>query len=150
MSLRFEPVTEANRADVLALSVAPGQEGYVETVAQCLDEARQSRAWRPVGIYDDDTPVGFAMYGFFWQYLPLGRLWLDRLLIDGHFQGQGYGKAALAGLLARLEAQYPRRRKIYLSVYNGNAPAIHLYRQFGFQFTGELDTHGEKVMCRRR
>ena len=39
------------------------------------------------------------MYGFFWEYLPFGRLWLDRLLIDRRFQGLGYGRAALAALL---------------------------------------------------
>ena len=39
------------------------------------------------------------MYGFFWEYLPFGRLWLDRLLIDRRFQGRGYGRAALAALL---------------------------------------------------
>ena len=39
------------------------------------------------------------MYGFFWEYLPFGRLWLDRLLIDRRFQGRGYGRAALAAML---------------------------------------------------
>lgn len=150
MRLHLEPITAQNRADVLALHVAPGQEGYVETVAQCLAEADSGRSWRPVAIYDGPTLVGFAMYGFFWQYLPLGRLWLDRLLIDQRFQGQGYGKAAFAALLDRLHAEYPHRRKIYLSVIKTNLPAISLYQKFGFRFTGELDTHGEKVMVQKR
>ncbi len=150
MHLHLEPVTALNRADVLALNVAPSQEGYVETVAQCLAEADSTRCWRPIAIYDGPTLVGFAMYGFFWQYLPFGRLWLDRLLIDQRYQGQGYGKAAFTALLHRLYAEYPHRRKIYLSVIEANVPAICLYSQFGFQFTGELDTHGEKVMVQKR
>lgn len=150
MQLHLEPVGPANREAVLALRTAPGQEGYVETVAQCLEEADHTRCWRPVAIYDGATLVGFAMYGFFWQYFPFGRLWLDRLLIDAHCQGQGYGKAAFTALLDRLAHEYPRRRKIYLSVIEANAPAISLYQKFGFHFTGELDTHGEKVMVRKR
>lgn len=150
MQLHLEPVTPANRQAVLALHTAPGQEGFVETVAQCLDEANHTRCWRPVAIYDSSTLVGFAMYGFFWQYFPCGRLWLDRLLIDARYQGRGYGKAALTLLLDRLAHDYPRRRKIYLSVIETNAPAISLYQKFGFHFTGELDTHGEKVMVRTR
>ena len=150
MPLHLEPVTPADRQAVLALHTAPGQEGFVETVAQCLEEADHTRCWRPVAIYDGSTLIGFAMYGFFWQYFPCGRLWLDRLLIDARYQGQGYGKAALTLLLDRLAHEYPRRRKMYLSVVKANLPAICLYQKFGFHFTGELDTHGEKVMVRRR
>ena len=30
-----------------------------------------------------------------------------------------------------------------------NRPAAALYESFGFRFTGERDTHGERVMCLR-
>ena len=99
MKIRLEPVTVASRAAVERLETAPGQEGFVESVAECLAEADRRRCWRPVGVYDGDALIGFAMYGFFWEYLPFGRLWLDRLLIDRRFQGRGYGRAALAALL---------------------------------------------------
>ena len=35
---------------------------------------------------------------------------------------------------------------IYLSVYETNSHAIHLYQQIGFHFNGEYDTNGEHVM----
>lgn len=149
MNLRFEPVTPQNRAALLSLRPAPGQEGFVEPVADCLAEAGRRACWRPVGIYDGAVPVGFAMYGFFWEYPPLGRLWLDRLLIDARFQGRGLGAAALAGLLDRLSQEYPRRRRVYLSVVEENAAAARLYQSFGFHFTGERDVHDEAVMCLR-
>ena len=76
------------------------------------------------------------------------QLWLDRLLIDRRFQGRGYGRAALAALLERLEREYHKKR-IYLSVVEANRPAAALYESFGFRFTGERDTHGERVMCLR-
>lgn len=145
MDLHFKPVTPENRAQVEALTTAPGQEGFVESVRECLQEADKRRCWRPIGIYDGSALVGFAMYGFFWEYLPFGRVWMDRLLIDQNYQGQGYGKKAVAELLKRLQAEY-KRKKIYLSVYASNTQAIRLYQEFGFQFNGQHDTHGEDVM----
>jgi hypothetical protein len=44
MKIRLEPVTVASRAAVERLETAPGQEGFVESVAECLAEAgRQHR-----------------------------------------------------------------------------------------------------------
>ena len=116
MKIRLEPVTVASRAAVERLETAPGQEGFVESVAECLAEADRRRCWRPVGVYDGDALIGFAMYGFFWEYLPFGRLWLDRLLIDRRFQGRGYGRAALAALLERLEELNQIRQTTILMV----------------------------------
>ena len=139
MDLHFEPITDDNRERALKLHISPTQKGYVETVEECLEEASHGRNWQPVGIYDGPVMVGFAMYGFFWwPYLPLGRLWLDRLLIDEAFQGRGYGSAALSGLLDRLQQEY-RCRRIYLSVIRENSTAITMYEKFGFRFTGERD-----------
>ena len=132
MKLHLEPVTAQNREEILRLGVLPGQKGYIETVAQCMEEAGEYGGWRPVGIYDGDLPVGFSMYGFFREeYPPEGRLWLDRLLIDARFQGRGYPE-----------------KDVYLSVIEGNDVATRLYEQYGFRFIGEKDIHGEDVMVR--
>ena len=48
----------------------------------------------------------------------------------------------------RLEREYHKKR-IYLSVVEANRPAAVLYESFGFRFTGERVTHGERVMCLR-
>ena len=53
MKIRLEPVTVASRAAVERLETAPGQEGFVESVAECLAEADRRRCWRPVGVYED-------------------------------------------------------------------------------------------------
>lgn len=146
MNLHFEPITKQNQDDALRLRLADNQKGFVEPVEECLREARHCRRWHPVGIYDGDTMVGFAMYGyFFWQYLPHGKLWLDRLLIDEQYQGKGYGQASLSGLLTRLKSEYSCK-KIYLSVIKDNQAAISLYEKFGFRFNGQRDIHGEYVM----
>ena len=45
MKIRLEPVTVASRAAVERLETAPGQEGFVESVAECLAEADRRRCW---------------------------------------------------------------------------------------------------------
>ena len=145
MKIHVEPVEEWNREAVLALKIHESQKGFVESPGECLMEAEKERCWRPVAIYDGEQLIGFSMYGYFWQYLPFGRVWLDRLLIDCHFQGRGYGRAVMPVLLDRLHKEY-RRNKVYLSVVEENKCAAHLYESFGFRFNGETDVHGEKVM----
>ena len=66
---------------------------------------------------------------------------MDRLLIDEKYQGKGYGKAALHLLLERLRKEYGRK-KIYLSVIEGNDVAAGMYKNAGFRFTGRRDLHG--------
>ena len=146
MRLSLRSVSQQNREELLALRTAPGQEGFIETVEQCLDEAAHRADWRPVGIYDGDEAIGFAMYGYFREYAPSGRVWLDRLLIDRRFQGRGYGRSALPLLVQTLQTEYGCK-KIYLSVYPENAVARRLYERFGFRPTGEKDTKGEDVFC---
>ncbi len=145
MQLHFETAAAHNSGALFSLRPADGQAGFVESVAQCLAEAAELDWWRPVGIYDGDTAVGFAMYGLFIDEEPGGRVWLDRLLIDARFQGRGYGSAALSGLLACIRDEYHPPR-VYLSVVKGNSAATALYRKFGFRFNGEKDIHGEDVM----
>ena len=134
MQLRLEPVTQENRLAVLSLRAGTGQEGFVETVSACLDEAAQRADWRPVAIYDGTVGSPF-LEGYV------------RLLIDAARQGRGYGRAAVASLLARLAEEYGPR-DIYLSVVDGNTAAARLYEAFGFVFTEERDVHGEHVMRR--
>lgn len=145
MNLHFEPVNPANREEVENLQVLPEQTGMIESVRECMLEADTLQEWRPVGIYDGDMLVGFAMYGHFSDPQPEGSVWLDRILIDRKHQKKGYGKAAVLALLERLSREYGKNQ-IYLSVYQSNTAAISLYQQLGFQFNGEYDTKGEKIM----
>lgn len=145
MNLRFEKINSTNREQVELLHLLPEQEGFIESVHECLEEADERKEWRPVAIYDNSTLVGFAMYGFFSQPSSAGQAWLDRLLIDSRYQGSGYGKLAVSALLNRIQTEY-QCREVYLSVYEDNIGAIRLYEKIGFQFNGELDTKGEKIM----
>ena len=77
MEIKILPVTEQTREEITALRILPEQRGYVETVEECLEEAAHNARWNPVGIYADEKPAGFAMYGFFEKkyYPPAGCGW---------------------------------------------------------------------------
>lgn len=143
------PVTPKNREAVLALRVADSQKDYIETTEECLQEADALSLWRPVGIYDGETLVGFAMYGLWQEEGAGGRVWLDRLMIDCRYQGKGYGSGALNLLIPMLFEKYGCE-ELYLSIHEENKPAQKLYERFGFRLNGEVDPKGEKLLVLRR
>jgi diamine N-acetyltransferase len=84
----LRPVDDTNREAVVALAVAPGQERFVDGVADSLRDAAAHPRARPWfrAVYAADTPVGFLMLAdgaepgnevIPWPYY----LW--RMLIDG-------------------------------------------------------------------
>lgn len=145
MNLYIKNINENNYEEIVNLRVSKDQINFIESVKDCLEEAKEYLNWRPVGIYDEDKAIGFAMYGFFEDEGAKGRVWLDRFLISHENQGKGYGKASVMVLLNRLYEEYGYN-KIYLSVYDNNKDAIALYNKIGFKFNGEVDINGEKVM----
>lgn len=142
--LNLIEVNAQNEDVILQLKVKQTQLGYIETVKQCLDEAKCDERWFPIGIYDNDNVVGFAMIGEF-LYPDGMRTWMDRFLIDEHYQGKGYGKKALIDVLNLCITLY-KHDEIYLSIYEENEVAYKLYSKIGFVKNGEIDEHGEKVM----
>lgn len=143
MDISIQRVSRRNRRQVLELSLPEHQRRFVESPAQCLEEARRLWLWRPVAICAGDDIVGFAMYGRFPH--EGGRVWLDRLLIGGEYQGRGYGKSALELLCAHIGKKYGCK-EIYLSCYAENTAALALYRRAGFRENGEKDINGETVL----
>ena len=74
--LHFKLVSDKNRKEIEGLTVFSQQAGFIESVSECLQEADELELWRPVGIYNNDLLIGFAMYGYFPEPVP-GQLWLD-------------------------------------------------------------------------
>lgn len=145
MNLTLKSISENNYKEILDLKVSREQEGFIETIDECLEEASLSSNWRTVGIYDTDKCVGFAMYALFSNEGENGRVWLDRFLISYEYQGIGYGEGGVRTLLSQLYKEYGYK-KIYLSVYDNNITAINLYKKIGFKFNGKSDIKGEKIM----
>ena len=144
MDITLTPVTAENRAAAEALRVGADQVTFIETVSECMEEADALSQWHPMGILHSGELIGFTMYGYFVESWG-GRLWFDRLLLDRHFQGHGWGKEAIHVILTQMRREFPGE-DIYLSVYDDNPHAISLYHFYGFEFNGELDINGEKIM----
>ena len=144
MDLKLIPVTKENRSEALTLAVGIGQEHYIETVEECLDEADKNSEWEPVCIYDNDTMIGFAMYGNI-TLKEGNQVWFDRFLIDHRYQHMGYGRKSVELIIDQLHKEFPGM-DIRLSVYEDNEVAISLYKSFKFEFNEERDVNGEAVM----
>lgn len=146
--IEIKPVTKDNYASILALRVSKNQKSFIETPEQCLRDSEDCQYYQPVGLYYSNALVGFTMYGLFPEYDESnvnGRVWLDRFFIDERFQGKGIGSLMLKTLIQHLVELYKGKR-IFLSIYDTNTRALRLYKKFGFQYNGELDINGEKVM----
>ena len=139
-------MTAHNKKEILSLCVAEDQRHFIETTEECLSDAEQ---WEEcaVGLYVDGTPVGFAMYGYLGDGKGGGNLWIDRMLIDAKYQGNGFGSRFMELLMQRVLDEYGEQ-PIYLSVYPENIAAIRLYEKLGFVFVDEYDSKGEQIMLK--
>ena len=134
---------------VLELSADEPQKSFVADNAASILEAYATQASGftalPFGIYEDETPVGFVMFG----YDALGDedepkvavknycIW--RFMIDRRFQGRGLGKAALAVSLDYLRTRpCGEAAQCWLSYEPENAAARALYHAAGFHENGEI------------
>jgi diamine N-acetyltransferase len=149
-SVTLREITEANRAAVEALAVAPEQEPHVTGVVESLaeGEATPDACPRSRAIYADETPVGFVMLS---DGIPpertqyLGPYFLWRLLIDARYQGRGFGTAALDLVVEYVRAR-PGATELLASYVPGPAEPLAFYLRYGFTPTGAVD-HGEPVLA---
>lgn len=146
--ISFQNVSINNKTDILALRIKEDQQSYIETIEESLKERHELTLWKPVGIYNNNQLIGFAMFGL-WQENNEERVWLDRFLIDYHFQGQGLGRKSLAAIVKYIRHIY-HCQNIYLSLYQDNQVALCLYKSYGFIETEEKDINGENVMVLKK
>lgn len=65
MTLHICEVTEKNWRSVAALNVAKDQQQFIESNAFSLAESLYEGNGTSVGLYDGETLVGYAMYGWY-------------------------------------------------------------------------------------
>lgn len=99
-----------------------------------LAQASMEGTWITRGIYVDEIMVGFAMYG-----LDAHRnvYEISRLMIDYKYQNKGYGTQALKMIIEDMETTL-LCNEIYTSFNPENEGASGLYKDFGFEFTGDF------------
>ncbi|MWV42931.1 GNAT family N-acetyltransferase [Paenibacillus sp. HJL G12] len=140
MSLHIREITSENWRAAAALSVSEEQQHFIESNAFSMAECFYEKNAVSVGMYDNETLIGFAMYG--WPDSQDQSTWLDRFMIDRRFQGKGYAKRFLLLVIRYIEQQYDCV-KIYLSIHPENAHAQKLYESMGFHLNGRIDDEGE-------
>lgn len=145
MSVTLRAVTVSNWHALVALQVAPNQEAWVAPNYMSLLEANYGFAGEiahlrlvSLAIYAGEQPVGLLLYNTDPNY---DRFFIMRLMIDQHQQGKGYGRAALAQLLALFRA-YPQAKEVAISYNTGNDAARQLYASCGFIELGPDDAGG--------
>ncbi len=141
--LSLREVTRENWRAALDLAVFPEQQrfiaDYVPIAAIALAKAYirpGGLLWLPYAFYTNEEMVGFAELAY--EPESQDNYWLFHFFIDHHYQGRGYGKAALRLFLQFIRDHYPQCQSLQLTVHPENARARHLYIDAGFQPTGAL------------
>ena len=140
--ITLKEITKDNIEQVLALKVNDNQNSFVITTAESLAKAYvyYKTAW-PFAVYQDDTPVGFIMMGYY-EEKKYYTLW--EFLIDYKYQGRGYGRKALLLGIQFLKDTF-NVKEIYTGVASGNQIAKNLYKSVGFEETGIFENGMEEL-----
>lgn len=144
MNIIFKDITKDNWEACVSLRVKPEQKNFVKPNYYSLAQAHYENYWTAQAIYDEDTMIGFIIYGVFEdENTPNPNQeskkegWICRYMIDKNFQGKGYGKAALIEVINELETKL-QCKQIGLSKVSENHVAKKFYENLGFKLTGEL------------
>ncbi len=131
--IRLEEINPDNWR--LGLKVSEAQRNYVSDSAGLLARAyayRKSRSNAFV-IYNDDIPVGMALY---YDWDEMNAYDFSQLFIDERYQGQGFGIEAARQILKLMERD-GKFDKVVLCYIDGNEAAKRMYEKLGFELTGE-------------
>ena len=152
IALSLYEITAANWRATLNLTVHPDQQRFIANhtpIAAIVLAKAYVRSggfhWIPYAIAIEQTLVGLLALAY--QPNSPDTYWLFHFFIDHHYQGQGYGTAALSKLFDLLNQNHHTCRKLKLTVHPDNKRAQQLYTHLGFETTDEwLD--GEPVYRR--
>lgn len=139
VSVVLEPVSDRNRQAILALELLPGQQDFVASNADSLEEAGEDGDAVPRAIVADGRVVGFLMY----DASNDDEANIYRFMIDRREQGRGLGRAGIAAALGEIEG-LAHVRKVSICYEPANTAAKQLYASFGFVEQG-LDEDGEMI-----
>jgi diamine N-acetyltransferase len=139
MVVSLRQITQDNWRNVARRNVAEDQREFVAPNVYSLAEAAYDQSLTPMAIYADETLVGFALYTHEpyqgeWEFTETpyrGELGILRMMVDHHYQGQGYGRQAMQALIARMSA-LPGGQPVILNVMPTNVGALWLYESVGF------------------
>ena len=140
-TVMLREVTRDTMRAVCHLQVAAEQREYVADNAFSIAQAYfEPKAWFRA-IYADETPVGFVMLS---DDPDAPEYFLWRLMIDAAQQGKGFGRQAMALLVAYVRSR-PAARELLVSYHPGPRSPRDFYLKQGFCDTGRIE-EGEVVL----
>ncbi len=139
MNINFRDITEENWIECTFLTTNREDkhficEEFVASNALSLAQSKVEEGWITKAIYDGDTMVGFAMYGYCYDNKFYE---ICRFMIDHRYQGKGYGKISLLMIIEEMR-KYDDCKEIFLSFDPQNIVAKTLYTKVGFKDTGKV------------
>lgn len=139
MNISLRKITEENWRECINLKVKGDQQKFVASNENALALAYVYPEMNPRAIYNDEIMVGFLMYAI---DLDDGIHYINRLMIDEKFQGNGYGKKALELLVRQLKSE--NVKVIDIIHKPDNLSAIKIYNSLGFNLI-ELKVENDVV-----
>ena len=126
----------------IGLTVRDDQRRFVSDSAGILARAyayRENRS-KAFVIYNDDLPVGMAMYH---DIDDIKAYDFSQFFIDQRYQGNGFGREAATQIIQLMkdDGKYDR---VVLCYIDGDEAARKLYEKLGFKHTGEAD--GDEII----
>ena len=137
--LRLVPVTAALRPRVLGLAPLPEQEVFSGRAQETLPVAEAEPRRHPYAVVEAGQPVGFFVLDETPSEAdPRADLLLRAFFVDRRAQGRGVATAAVRALEALVRSEFPRTRRVVLTVNQRNQAARAVYLRGGFVDAGEL------------
>ena len=133
--MKFRAIDKSNYWECIALTIDESQKGFVADNKQSLAEAAYEDGLYTLGIYHEQTMVGFVLY----DYDDTFHGWsMSRFMIGKQFQGKGYGKQATIAFLDYFKRKH-NADKLYISVSLENTVARKMYASIGFEEIKEIE-----------
>lgn len=133
--MKFREIDKSNYWDCIVLTLDESQKGFVADNKQSLIEAAYEDGLYTLGIYHEETMVGFVLY----DYDDTFHGWsMSRFMIGKQFQGKGYGKQAAIAFLDYFKRKH-NADKLYISVSLENTVARKMYASIGFEEIKEIE-----------
>jgi diamine N-acetyltransferase len=128
VQIRLKEIDKDNWQECIQLKVQESQVNYIPSNLYSVAEAQFEDGIKLLGIFLEETMVGFASYILDDQ----GDMNLYKFMIDQVHQGKGYGKAALLVLMEQIKKDAVKK-EVWLSLHPDNEAAIQLYKKYGFE-----------------
>lgn len=139
MSINLKEIINENWIECIRLTTNEDNSNtvfqkFVASNALSIAQSKIQEGWTIRAIYEENTMVGFTMYGYsvenkFYE--------ICRLMIDHKFQRKGYGIKAMLIVIDEMRSNKDCK-EVFLSFDPQNEGAKKLYEKVGFVNTGEI------------